>query len=256
MTSLFGVLLVVSLSVLVPRGGLGLEPRLVPPPLRESYNSVSGTIYIPLCGLFGVMSAFMIGLGWEEFDGSRDRTQREASALAAVYWRADELPKPEQRRVQQLCRSYARTVIQEEWPLMSQEKESERAQSIVNDLQNSINEFNPSTAVQAELEGQLVKQVDDLGGLRELRLVDSTASIPSILWVLLLGAGSVVISFTYLFGVQHFWMHSLMVGVVTAVAATALLTIESLDYPFTGAAKVSPHAFERVLQDFEAGSEN
>ena len=236
--------------------GLGLVHRLVPPPLRESYNSVSGTIYIPLCGLFGVMSAFMIGLGWEEFDGSRDRTQREASALAAVYWRADELPNPERRRVQQLCRSYARTVIQEEWPLMSREKESERAQSIVNDLQNSINEFNPSTAVQAELEGQLVEQVDDLGGLRELRLVDSTASIPFILWIMLLGAGSVVISFTYLFGVRHLWMHSLMVGVVTAVAATALLTIESLDYPFTGAAKVSPHAFERVLQDFEAGSEN
>jgi hypothetical protein len=139
---------------------------------------------------------------------------------------------------------------------MSQEKESERAQSIVDDLQNSINEFNPSTAVQAELEGQLVEQVDDLGGLRELRLVDSTASIPFILWIMLLGAGSVVISFTYLFGVRHLWMHSLMVGVVTAVAATALLTIESLDYPFTGAAKVSPHAFERVLQDFEAGSEN
>jgi hypothetical protein len=29
------------------------------------------------------MSAFMIGLGWEEFDGSRDRTQREANAPAA-----------------------------------------------------------------------------------------------------------------------------------------------------------------------------
>lgn len=202
------------------------------------------------------MSAFMIGLGWQEFEGSRDTIQGEASALAAVYWRADELPKAEQRRVQELCRSYARTVIHEEWPLMSQEKESERAQSIVDDLQNSINEFKTNTAVEAELEGQLVEQVDDLASLRELRLVDSTASLPSILWVMLLGAGSVVISFTYLFGVKHFWVHSLMVGVVTAVAVTALLTIESLDHPFTGAAKISPHAFESVLQDFEAGSEH
>jgi len=99
------------------------------------------------------MSAFMIGLGWEEFDGSRDRTQREASALADVYWRADELPNPERRRVQQLCRSYARTVTQEEWPLTSQEKESVRARSIVDDLQANINEFNAITAVQAELKG-------------------------------------------------------------------------------------------------------
>ena len=139
---------------------------------------------------------------------------------------------------------------------MGREKESERAQSILYDLQNSINEFEPSTAVEADLEGQLVEQVDDLGGLRELRLVDSTANLPSILWVLLLGAGAVVMSFTYLFGVKNFWVHSLMVGVVTAVAATALLTIESLDHPFTGAAKISPHAFESVLQDFEAGSEH
>lgn len=138
---------------------------------------------------------------------------------------------------------------------MGREKESERAQSILYDLQNSINEFEPSTAVEADLEGQLVEQVDDLGGLRELRLVGSTANLPSILWVLLLGAGAVVISFAYPFGVKNFWVHSLMVGVVTAVAATALLTIESIDNPFSGAAKVSPHAFESALENFEAGSE-
>ncbi len=103
---------------------------------------------------------------------------------------------------------------------MGREKESERAQSILYDLQNSINEFEPSTAVEADLEGQLVEQVDDLGGLRELRLVDSTANLPSILWVL-----------------------------------TALLTIESLDNPFSGGAKVWPHAFESALENFEAGSE-
>lgn len=117
--------------MLIALAGLALVHRLVPPPRRESYNPISSTIYIPLSGLFGVMSAFMIGLGWEEFDGSRDRTQREASALAAFYWRAEELPKPEQRRVQQLCRSYARTVIREGWPLVGREKESERAQSIL-----------------------------------------------------------------------------------------------------------------------------
>ena len=114
---------------------------------------------------------------------------------------------------------------------------------------------NPAQLWRQTSKGSLVERVDYLGGLRELRLVGSTANLPSILWVLLLGAGAVVTSFAYPFGVKNFWAHSLMVGVVTAVAATALLTIESIDNPFSGAAKVSPHAFESALENFEAGSE-
>ena len=48
---------------------------------------------------------------------------------------------------------------------------------------------NPAQLWRQTSKGSLVERVDDLGGLRELRLVGSTANLPSILWVLLLGAG-------------------------------------------------------------------
>ena len=66
---------------------------------------------------------------------------------------------------------------------------------------------NPAQLWRQTSKGSLVERVDDLGGLRELRLVGSTANLPSILWVLLLGAGAVVISFAYPFGVKNFWVH-------------------------------------------------
>jgi Protein of unknown function (DUF4239) len=234
---------------------LGLVRRLVHPLRRESYNTVGGIIYIPLSGLFGVLTAFMIGLGWQGYGETVATTQREADALAAIYWRAAELPEPERDRVQELARSYGEVVVDEEWPLMSQGRESERARSITDELRKSIDEFEPSTTAEQAVHEQLAERLVDMLDGRRLRLLDSQEDLPSILWVILVGSGLIVVSFTYLFGVKNFWVHSLMVATVTVVAVTSLLTIKSFEHPFRGDIMITPRAFEVVLQEFERNPE-
>jgi hypothetical protein len=231
---------------------LALVHRLAPPARRESSNSVGGILFIPLSGLFSVLAAFMIGLGWQQFDNARMNVQREVNALSAIYWHADALPQPERQRVRELARSYAQATLDEEWALMGQGKESERAWSITDDLRDSVDAVEPSTTVEQTRYGQLAQQVENLLDYRRLRLLASREGLPPILWVVLLGLGTLLISFTYLFGLKRFWVHALMVAAVTAAVAISLVTVRSLEYPFSSPTLVSPEPFELVLRGFEA----
>ncbi len=122
MSPILLAIIVVSLAVLVALGGLALVYLLVPPERREPYNSVGGILFIPISGLFTLLAAFMIGLGWQQFDNANLNVQREVNALSAIYWHADAFPRPERQRVQELTLSYAQATVDEEWALMGRGK--------------------------------------------------------------------------------------------------------------------------------------
>jgi hypothetical protein len=63
--------------------------------------------------------------------------------------------------------------------------------------------------------------------------------------------GMVTVGFTYLFGLDNAWAHRLMVGALAGVIVLALFTIGALEYPFSGGARITPGAFELVLERLE-----
>ena len=98
--------------------GLTLVQRLVSPGLRQEHNDVAGFIYAVLGVAYAVLLAFVVIAVWEQYQAARDTTDREANELAEIYWLAYQLPESEGRQVQELAQSYARVVVEEEWPLM------------------------------------------------------------------------------------------------------------------------------------------
>jgi hypothetical protein len=100
--------------VLVAVAGLILVQRLVPSALREDHNDVAGFIYAVLGVTYAVLMAFVVIVVWEDYERARDTVETEANELAGVYFLADRVPEPDRERVQDLARSYARTVVEEE----------------------------------------------------------------------------------------------------------------------------------------------
>jgi hypothetical protein len=248
-------ILVVLLAVLAAVTGLAVVHRLVPPERRESNNTVAATLFLPVSGLFSVLAAFMIGLGWQQVENARANVQREVNALSEIYWDADALPQPQQQQIKELAQSYAQTMVDEEWDLMGQGEASGRAWSITDDLRDSVNAVEPSTTVEQTHYTHLVAQVQTMLDYRRLRLYASLEGLPVILWAVLLVVGALLISFTYLFGMKHFWVHALMVAAVTVVITVSLLTIKDLEYPFSSPTIESTEPFELVLEGFKAHAE-
>jgi hypothetical protein len=107
-------LLCVSLAL----AGLLLVRRVVPLPIRESANSVIGVIYGATYVLYGITLAFSLYLANQETNEARETVEREAGSLEGMFEIAEQLPQPQRDRIQELTESYARTVVEKEWPLM------------------------------------------------------------------------------------------------------------------------------------------
>src|SRR3712207_9481884 len=108
--------------MLLAVGGLILVQRLVPIAVRRQHNDVAGFIYAVLGGVYAVLLGLMVVAVWEEWNTALRTVDDEASALAEIFWLADKIPESEGHHIQELVRSYAREVVDEEWPLMEDRK--------------------------------------------------------------------------------------------------------------------------------------
>ena len=258
MIIVYGVLIVGG-ACLAAVIGLSLVQRLVPVSVREEHNDVAGFIYAALGVIYAVLLALVVIAVWEEFGRARVTVESEANALAEIFWLAHQRPEPEGPHLQELARSYAEVVVEEEWPLMQQGRAplmeqtqtTPRGWVLIDDIRSTLQGYEPRTEAGQELYAQGLDQVQRLADARRTRLVQAEEGIPSVLWVVLIVGGMVTVGFSYLFGLANTWAHRLMVVSLAGVIALVLFTISAMDYPFSGGARIGTEAFELVLNRFE-----
>jgi hypothetical protein len=187
---------------------------------------------------------------WEQWNAAQDVASDEANELAGIFWFAHALPQPEGRHIQELARSYAQVVVEEEWPLMEQGRSSPKAWDTLDELRGTILGLDPPTGAQQVRYNQVLEQLHALGDARRERLLAASEGLATILWVVLIGGGVITIAFTYLFGLDNTVVHTLMVAALAMILSLSLFTVAALDYPFKGDVRIHPAAFEQVLERF------
>jgi len=236
--------------VLVAVAGLVLVQRLVPPERREGQNDVTGFIYAVLGVAYAVLLAFVVIAVWQDYKTAQANVESEAHELAGVYFLASQLPEPQRTTIQDLAKTYARVVVEEEWPMMERGKTSPRANSLVNRLRLELLEFDPRTKGEQVLYERGLTQLHDAADARRSRLLEVREGIPNLLWVVIVVGGAITVSFTYLFGLKSNVAHALMVAALTLLICGILFTIAEFDYPFSGVVEIRPEAFKEVLGSF------
>ena len=117
-------LLIVVVAMVIAVGGLVVVQRLVSTDQRKQHNDVAGFIYAVLGVAYAVLLGLVLIAVWEKWDAAEAITTDEANELAGIFWFAHALPQPEGRHIQELVRSYAQVVVENEWPLMAQGRSS------------------------------------------------------------------------------------------------------------------------------------
>lgn len=133
----------------------------------------------------------------------------------------------------------------------SESQPSPRAETLADDLRESIESFEPDAGSEQAVYAQLLTLADELRDDREIRLLESHQGLPTILWTVLVIGGIFTVAFTFLFAVEPPRFHRLSIAALTVVVVLVLYTIYRVEYPFTGNVKVEPDAFEMVLQEIE-----
>jgi hypothetical protein len=243
-------LLAISLFILASVGGLILVQRVVPIEVRKQHNDVAGFIYAVVGIAYAVLLGLVVVASWEQFQTARNTAEREASELAELFWLGHRLPPAEGHQLQELTRSYARVVVDDEWPLMARGESSPRAWALMDEIRLTVQNMNPDTEAGQVLYEQGLERVHDLADARRDRLVEAREGIPGILWVVLVVGAFITVGFTYLFGLDDTTTHTLMVAMLALIIGLVLFTIGSLEYPFRGDVHLGPDAFELVLKRF------
>jgi hypothetical protein len=251
-TAVYGVLTVCAVA-LVAVAGLGAVQRLVPATIRREHNDVAGFIYAVVGVIYAVLLALMVIAVWEEHEAAKATVREEANGLADVFWLAHSLPEPDGPRIQELARSYARVVAEEEWPLMAQGGgSSPEAWALMDEMRLGMQNLEVDDRSDQVLFERGLERIDALADARRERMVEADEGVPAVLWAVLVLGGVITVGFTYLFGLANTWSHRLMVAAVAGLIALVLFTVGSLEYPFSGGTRVGPEAFELVLRRFES----
>ena len=248
---------VVFLAGLAAAAGLWLVRRLTSFNLHKEHNDVAGFIYSILGVAYAVVLGFVLVTVWQRYETASERADQEAAALVAVYFHGHELPDSDRRQIQQLAKSYAQVVIDEEWPMMQDGQSSPHAWELMDQIRQSLQ--NPehstsseySTSTEQVLYDHGLARAHELADARRLRLFEANTRIPTILWVILLVGGLITVGFTYLFGLTSSRVHTLMVVALTVVVTSILFTIYTLEHRFSEDTGLTPEAFEEALQRFE-----
>ncbi len=253
-TAVYGVL-TVGAVVLVAVAGLGAMQRLVPAALRQEHNDVAGFIYAVVGVIYAVLLALVVIAVWEEYEAAKATVRDETNELAEVFWLAHRLPEPDGPRLQELARSYATVVAEEEWKLMARGSgSSPEAWALMDEMRLGMQNLEVDTRSDQVLFEQGLERINELADARRVRMVEANEGIPAVLWAVLVFGGIVTVGFTYLFGLENTWSHRLMVAAVAGLIALVLFTIGSLEYPFSGGTRIGPEAFELVLGRFETST--
>lgn len=250
-TAVLGILIILLAVPLAVTGAAFVHNR-VPVKLRESHTVPLGLINGGVTGMFGItvgLTAFLV-LG--EYSDAQQALQSEAGDVEEIYRLAEPLPEPKREQIQGLAASYARVVVDEEWPLMREGKTSPRADALSEELRSSIQEgYRTSTGTEQDFFGEELDVMDELDEDREARVLAVHQRLPSILWIALVVLAIALMGFASLVGMENRRLHLLTVGVLATGIILVMFTIGILDRPFSTDFRVQPHPFDDLLQEIE-----
>ncbi|MGH4031110.1 DUF4239 domain-containing protein [Actinomycetota bacterium Odt1-20B] len=244
----FGILLVIvaaaALTALLPA-----VMRLVPADRRKAHNDVLGFIYAEIGVIYAVVLALVVVGVWDTRAQAHANTYTETNALLQLTWYSRTLPQPERDRLGGLVEQYTTTVIDDEWPLLGEQRDAPAAWREFTGIRELVNTRAPhGDGDAARFQGAL-EAVAQLGDARRERVNEAaTAGVPGLLWAALLVGALATVGFALLFGMESTRVHA---GVVFSLAVTVgvmLLIVYEFNYPFSGPLKVSPTAFELALE--------
>ena len=212
-------------------------------------NDAVGQVFTIVGGLHAVLMAFVLISLFDAVSTARDQTQNEANSLVAVYWAGDALPEPARGQIQELAKSYARTVIDQEWPSMRNGVAPPGAGSAVLDrLRAAVDGARADNDWQQQRKTEAASQLWNLYQARQARLTAAgSGGVSTVVWLALIIGSVMSVGLPYLLDGPKLFTRIVIMSTLAGAIAMLLFAIYQLQNPFSGGARIQPDAFNSIL---------
>jgi hypothetical protein len=198
---------------------------------------------------FGLLYAVLLGLlTIATFRSTKDVVDtigREASSLSTLYNAADEYLDPVRTQLKAELREYTRYVIDKDWPAHRRGLVIMGGEHRLKAIRRSLFSFQPATTTQEAQRNEMLSYLDAMTVAREQRLSAVTASIPGVLWYIVIIGAILTVIFMWML---HMRLTSqiLLVSVTALFLGMILFLIFAMDRPLREPVSVTPDAFQSV----------
>lgn len=207
--------------------------------------------------MFSVVLAFVIFLALESYQRARAESSVEAVAVTELHSVAGAFSEPERGRLQGGLVCYARAVVDDEWPAMREERDSDLVEFWIERLHRQITAAQPRGPRQEAAYAQWFDEEAVRRDGRRGRLAEATPFVPLPLWVVLgLGAALLI---AYMCAQadrrEGAVIQSMTIGFVTALVIAGLLVVAFLERPYgEGSGSIRPTEMRKTLGLIDDGS--
>jgi hypothetical protein len=243
-----GAIVVIGGFVLLSLVFARIVRTIFPRELLLEHNELAGFIFAVVGVIYAVILGFVAVGVWERFVSADDRTYDEASAVTAVYRDAGSFSNWQLLRGD--VRHYVRDTIDEGWPALQTGKPLPDTISAEH-LSRDVHHTPVHDAREAEVFGHMIERTSEALLDRDARVTEDSSGLNGVMWLVVFVGGFVTVAFSYLFGFQRTVMQTVMIGTLALLIGLVMFLMMSLDYPFRGAIRVGPDAFERALINFD-----
>lgn len=213
----------------------------------SKYIHVENNSY--LTSLISVVSAnyaFLVGFVivslWQTSNNARDEVTGEAYQLRFILNDATAL-KPIEEDIRKVVGQYVKTVVEEEWSLMSIGHESPKVLPTIRELFGLLQSYNPTSEIEKTFYREIVSKANILIEKRAQRLGHlETALSDPLRFILIVGAIYILAMMAFMYS-KSWQMHLLTMAVVSCVIGFNVGFAFCLDYPFSGDLAVSSRPY-------------
>ena len=214
---------------------------------RREHNELIGWQISILGTTYAVILGFMLYTVWTDYQAADLNVDLEANSLLNISRLAQGLPEDQRGPMKDLARSYANAVIQSDWSEMAAGRVPEASHVVNEAMWEMAMSIKLATGPETIAEDHTLSELSDLAQHRRIRLLQSAARLPAVLWCVLIIGAALTIGSTCLFGSSSISFHALQVAAISLLLSLVLVAIADIRRPFQGAVHVSDYPFQRAV---------
>src|SRR5262245_47766782 len=179
-------------------------------------NDQGGVLFSFVGTIYAIFLAFLVVVAWESLGDAEQTVTEEGAALLSLYKDVGALSDPIRAELRGEIRTYAQTVIDEEWDTMAHGEASPVAHKKLDEIWTTFLTFEPVSPRDQAVFSEAFTRLNELAKARKVRVLASQAGIPEVFWFLLLFGGVVTVGFTFFMGMRQLRTQLALTGIMTA----------------------------------------
>jgi hypothetical protein len=244
--SYFAALAVVLASVIAAAGGSWLVGRFMSVATRARQHEVGNPVFLQVGVMLSVLLAFVFSETWGQYNTAAEAINGECGALHGAAMLASALPAGQGEPVNRAIATYARTVVDTEWPMMAHRQRSVEASEDFRGILQLAANLNVTSPVATSNQSQILSLLALAHADRETRIFQMVQGLPAPMWAVLITISLVLIFFVLFAGLERPG-HMVLAVAFTGCTVLVLVLMKMLDYPFEGALALGDADFVKML---------